>query len=148
MNSIQKYVLNSLFERNQITEEKLAQALDSLSNESAIGSFLSILITGQEKLEEREEFSPEWNMRYHKQFKIYWDPINFSSLKLISIIKKVFEIELRTAKDIVDSSIKEEIIIPREISDSAICFFKHKVKDIKDKLERKGLRVEITTKLN
>lgn len=26
MNSIQKYVLNSLFVRNQITEEKLAQA--------------------------------------------------------------------------------------------------------------------------
>lgn len=148
MNSIQKYVLNSLFERNQITEERLAQALDSLSNESAIDSFLSILITGQEKLEELKEFSPEWSIRYHKQFKIYWDPINFSKLKLISIIKEVFEIELRTAKDIVDSSIKEEIIIPREISDSAICFFKHKVKDIKDKLESKGLRVEITTKLN
>lgn len=29
MNSIQKYVLNSLFVRNQITEEKLAQALDT-----------------------------------------------------------------------------------------------------------------------
>lgn len=31
MNSIQKYVLNSLFVRNQITEEKLAQALDTFS---------------------------------------------------------------------------------------------------------------------
>ena len=30
MNSIQKYVLNSLFVRNQITEEKLAQALGVL----------------------------------------------------------------------------------------------------------------------
>lgn len=45
MNSIQKYVLNSLFVRNQITEEKLAQALDTFSNESAIDAFLSVLIT-------------------------------------------------------------------------------------------------------
>lgn len=40
MNSIQKYVLNSLFVRNQITEEKLAQALDTFSNEPAIDAFL------------------------------------------------------------------------------------------------------------
>lgn len=45
MNSIQKYVLNSLFVRNQITEEKLAQALDTFSNEPAIDAFLSVLIT-------------------------------------------------------------------------------------------------------
>lgn len=31
MNSIQNYVLESLFERNQITKEKLAQALDTFS---------------------------------------------------------------------------------------------------------------------
>ena len=43
MNSIQKYVLNSLFVRNQITEEKLAQALDTFSNEPAIDAFLSTL---------------------------------------------------------------------------------------------------------
>ena len=48
MNSIQKYVLNSLFVRNQITEEKLAQALDTFSNEPAIDAFLSVLITGEE----------------------------------------------------------------------------------------------------
>lgn len=48
MNSIQKYVLNSLFVRNQITEEKLAQALGTFSNEPAIDAFLSVLITGEE----------------------------------------------------------------------------------------------------
>ncbi len=48
MNSIQKYVLNSLFVRNQVTEEKLAQALDTFSNEPAIDAFLSVLITGEE----------------------------------------------------------------------------------------------------
>ena len=48
MNSIQKYVLNSLFVRNQITEEKLAQALDTFSDEPAIDAFLSVLITGEE----------------------------------------------------------------------------------------------------
>lgn len=47
MNSIQNYVLESLFERNQITKEKLAQALDTFSNESAIDAFLSVLITGK-----------------------------------------------------------------------------------------------------
>lgn len=40
MNSIQKYVLNSLFVRNQITEEKLAQALDTFSNEPALVYFI------------------------------------------------------------------------------------------------------------
>lgn len=54
MNSIQKYVLNSLFVRNQITEEKLAQALDTFSNESAIDAFLSVLITGEETKETKD----------------------------------------------------------------------------------------------
>lgn len=49
MNSIQKYVLNSLFVRNQITEEKLAQALDTFSNESAINAFLSVLIADKDE---------------------------------------------------------------------------------------------------
>lgn len=36
MNSIQNYVLESLFERNQITKEKLAQALDTFSCEANV----------------------------------------------------------------------------------------------------------------
>ena len=41
MNSIQKYVLNSLFVRNQITEEKLAQALiHFLMNQLLMHSYL------------------------------------------------------------------------------------------------------------
>lgn len=52
MNSIQNYVLESLFERNQITKEKLAQALDTFSNEPAIDAFLSVLITGRSETKE------------------------------------------------------------------------------------------------
>ncbi len=36
MNSIQKYVLSSLFVRNQITEEKLAQAIGEVFVQYAV----------------------------------------------------------------------------------------------------------------
>jgi hypothetical protein len=55
MNSIQNYVLESLFERNQITKEKLAQALDTFSNEPAIDAFLSVLITGKSETKKPNE---------------------------------------------------------------------------------------------
>lgn len=66
MNSIQKYVLNSLFARNQITEEKLAQALDTFSNESAINTFLSVLITGTiDTIETMIHITGEMQARLH-----------------------------------------------------------------------------------
>lgn len=52
MNTLQRYVLNSLFERNQITEEKLAKALDTFSNEAAINNFLTVLIDNEEEVEQ------------------------------------------------------------------------------------------------
>ena len=146
MNSIQKYVLNSLFERNQITEEKLAQALDTFPNESAIDSFLSVLIKGQKEIEEFEELSPEWSMHYCKQFKIMWDSDVFSRIEIITIIREVFNTNLKTAKEVVDMSVKEELIIPKRISEPC-CIFKHKVEELIHELESKGLRVEITTVL-
>lgn len=146
MNSIQRYVLNSLFERNQITEEKLAQALDTFPNESAIDSFLSVLITGQKEIEEFEEFSPEWCMRYCKQFKIMWDSNNYSRIGIIGIIKEVFNTDLKTAKEVVDMSVKEELIIPKRVSEPC-CIFKHNVEEMIHELENKGLRVEVTTVL-
>lgn len=147
MNLIQKYVLNSLFERNQITEEKLAQALDAFSNEPAIDSFLSVLITGQKEEIQLEEFSPEWNLRYYKQFIITWSDTDFSKVNMIGIIKNIFGINLKTAKDIVDSSVDNVVTIPREVSE-ACCIFKHKVEEIKCELENMGLQVEVVTKLN
>lgn len=47
MNSIQKYVLDSLFAQNQITADSLAKALETFSNDTAIDAFLTVLITGQ-----------------------------------------------------------------------------------------------------
>lgn len=55
MNSIQKYVLDSLFAQNQITADSLAKALETFSNETAIDAFLTVLITGKTEVECKEE---------------------------------------------------------------------------------------------
>lgn len=147
MNSIQKYVLNSLFERNQITEEKLAQALDTFSNGPAIDSFLSVLITGQEETEELEEYSPKWRLNYYKQFKIQWNFFNFSKIQFISVIKEVFKTDLKTAKDIVDTAEEDMVIIPKNISISC-CTSKKRERDIISELEKRNVHVEVETKLH
>lgn len=95
MNSIQKYVLNSLFVRNQITEEKLAQALDTFSNESAINAFLSVLIEGKSETKESTVC-------------ITGDMIaKFQVIKLV----KEFGLGLKSAKDLVDKYTKEDTLI-------------------------------------
>ena len=101
MNSIQKYVLNSLFARNQITEEKLAQALDTFSNESAIDTFLSVLITGTiDTVETMIHITGEMQARLH----------------VIKIIKEIFGLDLKTAKDIVDVYLKgDNLIFPARL---------------------------------
>lgn len=87
MNSIQKYVLNSLFVRNQITEEKLAQALDTFSNEPAIDAFLSVLITGEETKKD-----------------VLLTIIGTATRKLqaIKVLKDLFGTGLKETKDLVD----------------------------------------------
>lgn len=95
MNSIQNYVLESLFERNQITKEKLAQALDTFSNEPAIDAFLSVLITGRSETKE-----PTVCITGDMTAKV----------RVICLIKK-FSLGLRPAKDIVDTYIKEDTLI-------------------------------------
>lgn len=95
MNSIQNYVLESLFERNQITKEKLAQALDTFSNEPAIDAFLSVLITGRSETKE---------------------PIvcitgdMTTKLQILKLVKE-FGLGLKPTKDIVDTYIKEDALI-------------------------------------
>lgn len=95
MNSIQNYVLESLFERNQITKEKLAQALDTFSNEPAIDAFLSVLITGRSETKE-----PTVCITGDMTAKV----------RVICLIKK-FGLGLRPAKDIVDTYVKEDTLI-------------------------------------
>lgn len=87
MNSIQKYVLNSLFVRNQITEEKLAQALDTFSNESAIDAFLSVLITGEET---------------KKDVLLTIIGTATRKLQVIKLLKDLFSTGLKETKDLVD----------------------------------------------
>ena len=87
MNSIQKYVLNSLFVRNQITEEKLAQALDTFSNEPAIDAFLSVLITGEET--KKDILLTIIGTATHK-------------LQVIKLLKDLFSTGLKETKDLVD----------------------------------------------
>lgn len=87
MNSIQKYVLNSLFVRNQITEEKLAQALDTFSNEPAIDTFLSVLITGEET--KKDVLLTIIGTATHK-------------LQVIKVLKDLFGTGLKETKDLVD----------------------------------------------
>lgn len=87
MNSIQKYVLNSLFVRNQITEEKLAQALDTFSNEPAIDAFLSVLITGEET---------------KKDVLLTITDTATRKLQAIKVLKDLFSTGLKETKDLVD----------------------------------------------
>lgn len=87
MNSIQKYVLNSLFVRNQITEEKLAQALDTFSNEPAIDAFLSVLITGEET---------------KKDILLTIIGTATRKLQVIKLLKDLFSTGLKETKDLVD----------------------------------------------
>lgn len=87
MNSIQKYVLNSLFVRNQITEEKLAQALDTFSNEPAIDAFLSVLITGEET---------------KKDVLLTIIGTATRKLQVIKLLQDLFSTGLKETKDLVD----------------------------------------------
>lgn len=87
MNSIQKYVLNSLFVRNQIIEEKLAQALDTFSNEPAIDAFLSVLITGEET---------------KKDVLLTIIGTATRKLQVIKLLKDLFSTGLKETKDLVD----------------------------------------------
>lgn len=87
MNSIQNYVLESLFERNQITKEKLAQALDTFSNEPAIDAFLSVLITGEET---------------KKDILLTIIGTATRKLQVIKLLKDLFSTGLKETKDLVD----------------------------------------------
>lgn len=96
MNTLQRYVLNSLFERNQITEEKLAKALDTFSNENAINSFLTVLVDGKEEV---------------KQVNVCITGNVQSRLVLVKLIKESFSLGLKEAKDLVDTHITEDGLI-------------------------------------
>lgn len=98
MNSIQKYVLNSLFVRNQITEEKLAQALDTFSNESAIDAFLSVLITGEET---------------KKDVLLTIIDTATRKLQVIKVLKDLFSTGLKETKDLVDMYTDDKLSVTR-----------------------------------
>lgn len=101
MNSIQNYVLESLFERNQITKEKLAQALDTFSNEPAIDAFLSVLITGKSETKKPNEI---------REPAVCITGDMAAKIRVTCLIKK-FGLGLKSAKDIVDTYIKEDTLI-------------------------------------
>ena len=98
MNSIQKYVLNSLFVRNQITEEKLAQALDTFSNEPAIDAFLSVLITGEET---------------KKDVLLTIIGTATRKLQVIKVLKDLFSTGLKETKDLVDMYTDDKLSITK-----------------------------------
>lgn len=98
MNSIQKYVLNRLFVRNQITEEKLAQALDTFSNESAIDAFLSVLITGEET---------------KKDVLLTIIGTATRRLQVIKVLKDLFSTGLKETKDLVDMYTDDKLSVTR-----------------------------------
>ena len=101
MNSIQNYVLESLFEHNQITKEKLAQALDTFSNKPAIDAFLSVLITGKSETKKPSEI---------REPTVCITGDMTAKVRVICLIKK-FGLGLRPAKDIVDTYVKEDTLI-------------------------------------
>ena len=102
MNTLQRYILNSLFERKQITEEKLAKALDTLSNEIIINNFLTVLIDSEEEV---------------KQINVcITGNIDYELQQLIKLIKECFSLDLKEAKDLIDAYLtKDRLIFPLNI---------------------------------
>lgn len=102
MNTLQRYILNSLFERKQITEEKLAKALDTLSNEIIINNFLTVLIDSEEEV---------------KQINVcITGNIDYKLQQLIKLIKECFSLDLKEAKDLIDAYLtKDRLIFPLNI---------------------------------
>ena len=98
MNSIQNYVLESLFERNQITKEKLAQALDTFSNEPAIDAFLSVLITGEET---------------KKDVLLTIIGTATRKLQVIKVLKDLFSTGLKETKDLVDMYTDDKLSVTK-----------------------------------
>lgn len=101
MNTLQRYILNSLFERKQITEEKLAKALDTISNEIIINNFLTILIDSEEV----------------KQINVcITGNIDYKLQQLIKLIKECFSLDLKEVKDLIDVYLtKDRLIFPLNI---------------------------------
>lgn len=93
MNSIQRYVLDSLFAQNQITANSLAKALETFSNDTAIDAFLTVLITGEIDTRERKiVITGEMSAR----------------LQVVKLLKDTFGLNLKYAKDIVDEHIGDD----------------------------------------
>lgn len=111
MNSIQKYVLNSLFVRNQITEEKLAQALDTFSNESAIDAFLSVLITGEETKKDVLLTIMRSTKKGSARNQIIGTAT--SKLQVIKVLKDLFSTGLKETKDLVDMYTDDKLSVTR-----------------------------------
>lgn len=111
MNSIQKYVLNSLFVRNQITEEKLAQALDTFSNESAIDAFLSVLITGEETKKDVLLTIMGSTKKGSARNQIIGTAT--SKLQVIKVLKDLFSTGLKETKDLVDMYTDDKLSVIR-----------------------------------
>ena len=110
MNSIQRYVINSLFAQKQITADLIAKALDTFSNEAAIDAFLTVLVTG--------EIDP-------KERKIVITGEVQAKLQIIKVIKDIFSLDLKHAKDIVDEySRKDNLTFPLHL------VYKGKVADL------------------
>lgn len=131
MNTIQKYVLNSLFLRKQITEEKLAQALDTvLSDEPAIDSFLTVLVTDKIETEQNEKqvdtaittSTERFTKNSRIKIQIYANKIG--KLQAIVELAKVFKISKIKMKDLLDKNANGifqgiiYIVIPQEIYDA------------------------------
>lgn len=102
MNTLQRYILNSLFERKQITEEKLAKALNTISNEIIINNFLTVLIDSEEEV---------------KQINVcITGNIDYELQQLIKLIKECFSLDLKEAKDLIDAYLtKDRLIFPLNI---------------------------------
>lgn len=100
MTPLQRYVLNSLFVRDQITEERLIKAIDNVLNNENVEHFLSVLIT-DEKIEKdtKSEFPS-----------IIADISKSNRIELLKLLKQCFnKVGLKEIKDIVDSNINENI---------------------------------------
>lgn len=106
LTEIEKFVIQSLFERQLISEEKLCNAIKTLPDPDLLYEFLKTLIT--DKKEVNVEDTPKKSQQVEKL--VLRGMIHGAKLQAVKAVKEALSVNLQDAKDIVDNFPKEHTV--------------------------------------
>ena len=107
LTEIEKFVIQSLFERQLISEEKLCNAIKTLPDPDLLNEFLKTLIT--DKKEVNVEDTPKKSQQAEKL--VLRGMANGAKLQAVKAVKEALSVNLQDAKDIVDNFPKEHTVL-------------------------------------